>query len=128
MFAAGWRHLSHRDGLCDDLNPRLEHAEAVIQWQLRVAKLMWEGSFGLALWHSGDSGHLCPSHRLNLCQRQTAAHRIVMPGHGVASGFDLISAIRSSKMRKKVATIVQHRSAASTVQRSITVAEAAVRA
>jgi len=52
----------------------------------------------------------------------------VMPGHGVASGFDLISAIRSSKMRKKVATIVQHRSAASTVQRSITVAEVALRA
>jgi hypothetical protein len=55
MFATDWRRLSHRDGLYDDLNPRPEHAEAVIQWQSRALWLMWEAAFGLALWHSGDS-------------------------------------------------------------------------
>ena len=55
IFAAGWRPLSHRDGLDDDPNPRAEHAEAVVQWQSRARRLMWEAAFGLALWHSGDS-------------------------------------------------------------------------
>jgi len=55
MFTAGWRPLSHRNGLDDDLNPRPEHAEALVQWQSRALWLMWEAAFGLALWHSGDS-------------------------------------------------------------------------
>src|SRR5262249_17358788 len=37
------------------LNPSREHAEAVGLRQLGGAKVMWEASFGLALWHSGDS-------------------------------------------------------------------------
>jgi len=45
----------NRDGLYDDLNPRPEHAEAVVQWQSRALRLMWEAAFGRALWHSGDS-------------------------------------------------------------------------
>jgi len=55
MFATGWRRLSHRDGPYDDLNPPPAHAEAVVQWQSRALRLMWEAAFGLALWHSGDS-------------------------------------------------------------------------
>lgn len=49
------RRRSHRDHLYDDPSPRLEHAEAVIQWQSRAWWLMWVAAFGLALWHSGDS-------------------------------------------------------------------------
>jgi hypothetical protein len=55
MFAADWRRLSHRDELYYDLNPRPEHAEAMVQWQSRALWLMWAAAFGLALWHSGDS-------------------------------------------------------------------------
>jgi hypothetical protein len=54
MFATFWQRLPHRD--YDDLNPRPEHAEAVVQWQWLALWHMWEAAFGLALWHSGDSG------------------------------------------------------------------------
>jgi hypothetical protein len=54
MFATFWQRLPHRD--YDDLNPRLEHAEAVVQWQWLALWHMWEAVFGFALWHSGDSG------------------------------------------------------------------------
>jgi hypothetical protein len=38
-------------GLYDLVNPRPEHAEAVVQWQSRALWLMWAAAFGLALWH-----------------------------------------------------------------------------
>jgi hypothetical protein len=60
MFAAGWRRQLHR---LYDLDPRPEHAEAVVQWQSRARWLMWEAAFGLALWHSGDSEGWMPINR-----------------------------------------------------------------
>jgi len=59
--------------LYDDLGPRLEHAEAMVQWQSRALWLMWEAAFGVALWHSGDSP-VC-----RRCIDQQATRRSLLP-------------------------------------------------
>jgi len=59
MFATGWRRLSHRDGLYDDLDPRPEHAEAVVQWQSRQISVHSFEDRGIARRGFRDGGLTC---------------------------------------------------------------------